>query len=65
MEHGYLIIILLLLGMMAATVPVFMSLFFSGVLGILLFSNYPIMLVVQSFFRSMDKFALVVVLFFT
>ncbi|RTZ90945.1 MAG: TRAP transporter large permease, partial [Deltaproteobacteria bacterium] len=64
MEHGYLIIILLLLGMMAATVPVFMSLFFSGVLGILFFSNYPIQLVVMSFFRSMDKFALVVVLFF-
>ena len=64
MEHGYIIIILLLLGMMAATVPVFMSLFFSGVLGILFFSHYPIQLVVMSFFRSMDKFALVVVLFF-
>jgi len=64
MEHGYLIIILLLLGMMAATVPVFMSLFFSGILGVFLFSHYPIQLVVMSFFRSMDKFALVVVLFF-
>ena len=64
MEHSYLIIVFLLLGMMATTVPVFMSLFFAGVLGIFFFSNYPMMLVVQAFFRSMDKFALVVVLFF-
>jgi len=55
---------LILLGCMAAMVPVFMCLFFTAVLGFLLFTDLPILLLAQSIFRSMDKFALVVVLYF-
>ena len=55
---------LILLGCMAAMVPVFMCLFFTAVLGFLLFTDLPILLLAQSLFRSMDKFALVVVLYF-
>ena len=49
---------------MAAMVPVFMCLFFTAVLGFLFFTDLPILLLAQSIFRSMDKFALVVVLYF-
>jgi C4-dicarboxylate transporter DctM subunit len=45
-------------------VPVFMCLFFTAVLGFLLFTDIPILLLAQSIFRSMDNFALVVVLYF-
>lgn len=55
---------LILLGCMASMVPVFMCLFFTAVLGFLLFTDLPILLLAQSIFRSMDKFALVVVLYF-
>lgn len=55
---------LILLGCMAAMVPVFMCLFFTAVLGFLLFTDLPILLLAQSIFRSMDNFALVVVLYF-
>jgi C4-dicarboxylate transporter DctM subunit len=55
---------LILLGCMAAMVPVFMCLFFTAVLGFLLFTDLPILLLAQSLFRSMDNFALVVVLYF-
>jgi len=55
---------LILLGCMAAMVPVFMCLFFTAVLGFLLFTDLPILLLTQSIFRSMDNFALVVVLYF-
>jgi C4-dicarboxylate transporter DctM subunit len=49
---------------MASYVPVFMSLFFTAVLGFLLFTDLPLLLLTQTLFRSMDNFALVVVLFF-
>jgi len=49
---------------MAATVPVFMCLFFTSVMGFVLFTDLPVLLLAQSLFRSMDKFALVVVLYF-
>jgi len=64
METSHIIIMLILLGCMASYVPVFMCLFFTAVLGFVLFTNLPVMLLVQSLFRSMDNFALVVVLFF-
>lgn len=64
MESSHLIILLILLGCMATYVPVFMCLFFTAVLGFLLFTDLPILLLAQSIFRSMDNFALVVVLFF-
>jgi C4-dicarboxylate transporter DctM subunit len=59
-----LIIILILLGCMATYVPVFMCLFFTSALGFLLFTDMPILLLTQTLYRSLDNFALVVVLFF-
>ena len=64
MELSYFVILLILLGCMAATVPVFMCLFFTSVMGFILFTDLPVLLLAQSLFRSMDKFALVVVLYF-
>jgi len=64
MELSHLIIVLILLGCMATYVPVFMCLFFTSVLGIVFFTDLPVLLLAQSLFRSMDNFALVVVLFF-
>jgi C4-dicarboxylate transporter DctM subunit len=59
-----IVVLLVLLGSMAATVPVFMSLFFASVAGLVFFTPLPIDILAQTFFRSMDNFALVVVLFF-
>ncbi len=64
MELSHLVILLILLGGMAALVPVFMCLFFTAVLGFLFFTDLPLLVLAQSLFRSMDKFALVVVLYF-
>jgi len=64
MHTSDLIILLILLGCMATYIPVFMCLFFTAVLGLLFFTDIPILLLAQSIFRSMDNFALVVVLFF-
>jgi len=64
MELSHIIIMLILLGCMATYVPVFMCLFFTAALGFLLFTEIPILLLAQTLFRSMDNFALVVVLFF-
>jgi C4-dicarboxylate transporter DctM subunit len=65
MDISVIIILLLLLGAMAAYVPVYMSLFFTGMLGFIFFAPEPqTLMLVQSFFKSMDNFALVVVLFF-
>lgn len=64
METSALVILLLLLGGMASLVPVFMSLFFTAVISFLLFTDLPLLLLAQTIFRSMDNFALVVVLFF-
>ena len=64
METNHVIILLILLGCMASYVPVFMCLFFTTVLGFILFTDLPLLLLAQTLFRSMDNFALVVVLFF-
>ena len=64
METSHIIIMSILLGCMATYIPVFMCLFFTAVLGFLLFTDLPLMLLVQTLLRSMDNFALVVVLFF-
>jgi C4-dicarboxylate transporter DctM subunit len=64
MELSHLIIVLILLGCMATYIPVFMCLFFTAVLGFVLFTDLPVLLLAQSLFRSMDNFALIVVLFF-
>ena len=64
MELSHLIILLMLLGSMAVYVPVFMCLFFTAVLSFIFFTDLPILMLAQTLFRSLDKFALVVVLFF-
>jgi tripartite ATP-independent transporter DctM subunit len=64
MEKSHVIILLILLGGLATYVPVFMCLFFTAVLGFLLFTDLPLLLLAQTLFRSLDNFALVVVLFF-
>ncbi|MGD8701630.1 MAG: TRAP transporter large permease subunit, partial [Desulfosarcina sp.] len=64
MELNDIIILLILLGCMATYIPVFMCLFFTAVLGFLFFTDIPLLLLFQTIFRSMDNFALVVVLFF-
>jgi len=64
METSTIIILLILIGGLATTVPVFMALFFTGALGLVLYTDLPLMLLAQTLFRSMDNFALVVVLFF-
>jgi len=64
METSYLLILVLLLGLMGATVPVFMSLFFTGSIGLVFLLGIDPQIVIEVLYRSMDKFALVVVLFF-
>jgi tripartite ATP-independent transporter DctM subunit len=64
MQFNDVILLLILLGCMATYIPVFMCLFFTAVLGFLLFTDIPVLLLFQTIFRSMDNFALVVVLFF-
>jgi len=64
MQIQYIVIILVMLGAMAATVPVFMSLFFTAVVGFAFFTDLPLLMLAQTLFRSMDNFSLVVVLFF-
>ena len=64
MQLSDMIIMMILLGCMATYIPVFMCLFFTAVLGFFLFTDIPLLLLFQTIFRSMDNFALVVVLFF-
>lgn len=64
MQLSDVIIMLILLGCMATYIPVFMCLFFTALLGFLIFTDLPLLLLFQTIFRSMDNFALVVVLFF-
>jgi C4-dicarboxylate transporter DctM subunit len=64
MEWIYIAPLLILLGTMATYLPVFLCLFFTSLISVLMFTDYPVILLVQSIFRSMDNFALVVVLFF-
>ncbi|MCK7489015.1 MAG: TRAP transporter permease [Anaerotruncus sp.] len=64
MSVGPLMILGLLLGSMAATVPVFMALFFAGLAGLMWGAGIDPQIVIEVLYRSMDKFALVVVLFF-
>ena len=64
METSDIIILSILLGCMATYIPVFMCLFFTATLGFIIFTDLPLLLLAQTLFRSMDNFALVVVLFF-
>ena len=64
MDNNYLIIFALLLGFLASTVPVFMCLFFTGTIGLVYLVGIDPQIVIEVLYRSMDKFALVVVMFF-
>ncbi len=64
MDSNYLIILFMLLGLLATTVPVFMALFFTGTVGLVFMIGIDAQIVIEVLYRSMDKFALVVVLFF-
>jgi tripartite ATP-independent transporter DctM subunit len=64
METSDIIILSILLGCMSTYIPVFMCLFFTAALGFVIFTDLPLLLLAQTLFRSMDNFALVVVLFF-
>ena len=64
MEQSYLLIFALLLGCLASTVPVFMALFFTGTVGLVYGVGIDPQIVIEVLYRSMDKFALVVVVFF-
>ncbi|MDX2478752.1 MAG: TRAP transporter large permease, partial [Desulfuromusa sp.] len=52
------------LGCLATTVPVFMALFFTGTFGLVYLLGIDAQIVIEVLYRSMDKFALVVVMFF-
>jgi tripartite ATP-independent transporter DctM subunit len=64
METSYVMIFALLLGCLASTMPVFMALFFTGTVGLLYGIGIDPQIVIEVLYRSIDKFALVVVLFF-
>ncbi len=64
MDNSQLLILALLLGSMVATVPVFMALFFTGLAGLTLVVGLSPEITMEILYRSMDKFALIVVLFF-
>jgi len=64
MDSSYLIILGLLLGCLATTIPVFMALFFTGTFGLVYLLGIDAQIVIEVLYRSMDKFALVVVMFF-
>lgn len=64
MDNSYLLIFALLLGCLASTVPVFMALFFTGTIGLVYLIGIDPQIVIEVLYRSMDKFALVVVMFF-
>lgn len=64
MDSNALLIIAVLLGCMAATVPVFMALFFTGLVGLVYIVGIDPQIVIEVLYRSMDKFALIVILFF-
>jgi tripartite ATP-independent transporter DctM subunit len=64
MDISYLMIIGILLGCLAGTVPVFMALFFTGTFGLVYLIGIDPQIVIEVLYRSMDKFALVVVMFF-
>jgi len=64
MDNAHLLILTLLLGSMATTVPVFIALFFTGLVGLTFMVGIDPKIVIEILYRSMDKFALIVVLFF-
>jgi len=64
MDTPSLLILAVLLGALATTIPVFMALFFTGMLGLVYLVGIDAQIGIEVLYRSMDKFALIVVLFF-
>jgi len=64
MEQNYLIIFSILIGCLTLTVPVFLALFFTGIIGLVYGIGIDPQIVIEVLYRSIDKFALIVVLFF-
>ncbi len=64
MDSSYLYVLAILLGCLATTIPVFMALFFAGTFGLVYLLGIDPQIVIEVLYRSMDKFALVVVMFF-
>lgn len=64
MDNSQLLIFALLIGCLATTIPVFIALFFTGLVGLVIVAGIDPQIVIEVLYRSMDKFALVVVLFF-
>jgi len=64
MENSYLLILAVLIGCLASTIPVFMALFFTGTVGLVYVVGIDPQIVMEVLYRSMDKFALIVVMFF-
>jgi C4-dicarboxylate transporter DctM subunit len=64
MENSYLLILAILIGCLGSTIPVFMSLFFTGMVGLVYLVGIDPQIVIEVLYRSMDKFALIVVMFF-
>ncbi|WP_208596266.1 TRAP transporter large permease subunit [Desulfovermiculus halophilus] len=63
MESSDLIVLFILLGALAVNIPVYICLFVSAALGLILFTPMPMLLLYQTLFRSLDNFALVVLFF--
>ncbi|SHO52301.1 TRAP transporter large permease [Desulfopila aestuarii] len=64
MDTSYVMILALLLGCLASTMPVFIALFFTGTVGLIYGIGIDPQIVIEVLYRSIDKFALVVVMFF-
>ncbi len=64
MEQNYLLIFAILIGCLGSTIPVFLALFFTGTIGLVYGIGIDPQIVIEVLYRSMDKFALVVVMFF-
>jgi C4-dicarboxylate transporter DctM subunit len=64
MEGSAYLIFLVLLGMLFSSMPVFLSLLLTGTLGLVMVAGISPHIIVEVMYRSIDKFALVVVLFF-
>jgi tripartite ATP-independent transporter DctM subunit len=61
--EGY-IFLLVLVGLLLSSIPVFLSLLLTGLMGLVLLAGIDPRIIIEVMYRSMDKFALVVVLFF-
>ena len=64
MDNSYLLILAILIGCLMSMVPVYLSLFLAGTVGLVFMVGIDPQIVIEVLYRSMDKFALVVVMFF-